>query len=78
MALADGTLFIAGPTDDGFRTVEALAGKKGSALLAISAADGAKRTELKLDAPPVFDGMAAADGRLYLAATDGTVRCFGK
>jgi hypothetical protein len=29
-----------------------------------------------LDAPPVFDGMAAANGRLYVVTTDGKVACF--
>ena len=78
MVLADKTLFVAGPTDDGFRTIDALQGKKGSALLAVSVTDGGKLSELKLDSPPVFDGMAAANGRLYLVTQDGAVRCFGK
>jgi len=33
-------------------------------------------SELKLDAPPVYDGLAAASAKLFLAARDGTVRCF--
>jgi len=31
---------------------------------AVSAADGKKQAECRLDAPPVFDGMAAANGCL--------------
>jgi outer membrane protein assembly factor BamB len=47
-------------------------------LLAYSAADGKKLSELKLASPPVFDGLAAAGGRLYLSCLDGKLRCFGK
>jgi len=32
----------------------------------------------KLEAPPAFDGMSAAHGRLYMATLDGKVICFGK
>jgi outer membrane protein assembly factor BamB len=54
----------------------ALLGKRGAMLWAVSPADGSRLAEVKLDAPPVWDGMAAANGRLYLATTDGKVRCF--
>ena len=69
MALAGGTLFVAGPPD-------AIAAE-GGLLWAISLADGKKLVEVRLDAAPVFDGLAAADGRLYVATRDGTLRCFG-
>jgi hypothetical protein len=29
------------------------------------------------DAPPVYDGLIAAGGSLYLSTTDGTIHCFG-
>ena len=45
-------------------------------MWAVSAADGKKLAEQKLDSPPVFDGLIAAGGRLYLATTDGRVLCF--
>ncbi len=57
--------------------VAALEGKKGGLLWAVSAADGKKLAEYKLDAPPVFDGMVAAGGRLYVSTMDGKVVCFG-
>jgi len=41
----------------------------------VSAADGRKVAEYTLDAPPVFDGLIAARGRLYLSTTDGKVLC---
>jgi len=34
--------------------------------------------EYKLDSLPVWDGMAAANGRLYLATKSGKVLCFDK
>ena len=53
----------------------ALAGQAGGLLWAISADGGKKLAELPLESPPLFDGMAAADGRLYLATVDGRVLC---
>jgi hypothetical protein len=53
----------------------ALQGQKGSLLLAVSAADGKTLTQSELSSVPVWDGMAAANGRLYLAMKDGRVVC---
>jgi len=53
----------------------ALEGRKGMLLLAVSAADGEKLAEYKFEGTPVFDGLAAAAGRLYLSTTDGKVLC---
>jgi outer membrane protein assembly factor BamB len=55
---------------------EAWNGKQGSLLQAVSAKDGEKLAEYKIDALPVFDTLAAANGRLYFATTDGKVRCY--
>lgn len=57
--------------------VAALEGRKGALLWAISATDGKKLAEYRLESLPVFDGMAATNGRLYLATKDGKVLCFG-
>ncbi|MDP6635391.1 MAG: PQQ-binding-like beta-propeller repeat protein [Phycisphaerae bacterium] len=54
----------------------ALEGKKGGHLWAVSTVDGEKLSELKLDSVPIFDGMAAAGGKLYMATVDGKVVCF--
>jgi outer membrane protein assembly factor BamB len=51
-------------------------GRLGGVLAAFAARDGEKLAEYKLAAPPVWDGMAAAGGRLYLATMDGQVLCF--
>jgi len=53
----------------------AFAGAKGALLWAVSAASGERVAEYTLEAPPVFDGLIAAGGRLYLSTTDGKVLC---
>ena len=57
--------------------VAAFEGGQGAVLLAVSKADGAKRAAYRLGSAPVFGGMAAAGGRLFLSALDGTVLCLG-
>ena len=52
-----------------------LSGQRGATLWSVAAADGKKLAELKLEAMPVWDGMAAAGGRLYLPLTDGRIIC---
>lgn len=56
----------------------AFEGEKGGLLWAVSAEDGKKLAEHKLDSPPVFDGMVAANGKLYLVTMDGNVICMKK
>ena len=71
------TVFVAGPPDlyDPEKPFDAFEGKKGAILVAVSATEGKKVGELKLDTPPVFDGMIAADGQLLISLTDGSVQC---
>jgi len=78
IALAGDVLFVAGtpvafPRDD---LAKAYEGRMGGVLWAASVEDGRKLAEYKLDAPPAWDSLAAANGRLYLCTTDGRVRCF--
>ena len=56
----------------------ALNGKDGGKLVAVSVASGEQKQELKLDALPVWDGMAVAQGSLFVATKDGKVHRFGK
>ncbi len=75
MVKAAGTVFVAGAPDvldpeDPFGGFE---GRKGGRLVAVSKEDGKTIAELALDSPPVFDGMIAANGRLYLSLRDGSV-----
>jgi outer membrane protein assembly factor BamB len=53
----------------------ALEGREGALLWAVSASDGKKLAEYKLESVPVWDGMAAANGRLYLSMRNGRVLC---
>jgi outer membrane protein assembly factor BamB len=53
----------------------ALDGQKGAFLHVVSASDGRKLAEYRLETVPVWDGMAASNGRLYLSMKDGRVLC---
>ena len=72
-------LFVAGPPDvvDAEYPLAALEARKGAALWAVCPGDGTKLAELPLQAPPVFDGLAAANERLYMTGLDGRLLCFG-
>ncbi|MEE8452688.1 MAG: PQQ-binding-like beta-propeller repeat protein [Thermoguttaceae bacterium] len=56
--------------------VAALQGKRGALLHVVSTKDGQRLNELELDGCPVFDGMAAAEGKLFVTTMDGKVVCF--
>lgn len=79
MALTSDTLFAAGPPDvlKPKDPLGALEGREGGVLLAIDATTGQRLWQTRIPAPPRFDGMSVAAGRLYLSAVDGTVTCFG-
>ncbi|MFO8012153.1 MAG: PQQ-binding-like beta-propeller repeat protein [Phycisphaerae bacterium] len=55
----------------------ALAGKEGARLQVFSTQTGEQLVEVHLKALPVWDGMAAAGGRLYLSQQNGKVICLG-
>jgi len=79
MVLAGKVLFVAGPSADaGERTESREEGREESRealLVAVSASDGTELARYRLDCPPVFDGMAAAGGRLYIALENGDLVC---
>jgi hypothetical protein len=54
----------------------AMLGRRGATLWAVSAEDGKRLDEIKLEFPPTWDGMAAARGRLLISTVDGTIHCF--
>jgi outer membrane protein assembly factor BamB len=80
MVAAGPTLFVAGPPDvmDPADPYAAFEGRKGALLWALAAADGKKLAEVKLSAEPVFDGLIAAGGRLYICTLDGRLTCLGE
>jgi outer membrane protein assembly factor BamB len=83
MAMADNVLFVAGEPmefdDPSYKNyVAAYNGELGGRLLAVSATDGKKLAEYKLNAPPVWDSIAVAGRQLYIGLADGTVQCLGQ
>jgi len=78
--LATDRLLVAGPPGvvDPKDPLGAFENRKGGLLYAVDAATGEKRTERALASPPVFNGMAAAAGRLFVAEEGGALTCFGK
>jgi outer membrane protein assembly factor BamB len=54
---------------------KAAAGELGAKLMVISTADGSVVSETELDSPAVFDGMAAANGKLFISDMEGNVVC---
>lgn len=50
-------------------------GEKGVKFMLISKKDGKTLSEMDLDAMPVFDGMSAAQGKIYVSLGDGSVLC---
>ena len=80
IVLAGDRLFVAGtpvafPKDD---LAAAYEGRLCGALWVAHADSGKKLTEIKLDAPPAWDTMAVANGKLYLSLQDGRVLCMGE
>jgi len=80
MAAAGDRLFAAGPPDvvDPADPWGAFQGRKGGLLYVFDAATGRKVAEHRLPSPPVFNGLAAARGRLFLAAEDGRLTCLAE
>ena len=54
---------------------ENMDGKHGATILAVDAPTGSVLTTTKLASPPVWDGMAAARGCIFVSQLDGTVSC---
>ncbi len=77
MVLAGDHLFTIGLPDvvDPEDPLASFEGRLGAELAVFSAADGSRQATHRLDSPPVFDGLSAAAGRLYLATADGYVVC---
>ncbi len=80
MFAAGEKLFLAGTPDrvDPADPWAAFEARSGGVIRAISLRDGHKLAGGKLAAAPVFDGMATAYGRLFLATVDGHILCLGK
>ncbi len=75
MVKTEDILFIAGPRGSASVSQDALEGKAPGMLLAVSPADGTVLAEMVLPSMPVWDGMVAAGGNLYVALADGSTVC---
>ena len=81
MVAAGEKLFVAGPPDvvPDADPLAAFEGRRGALLWAFSGQNGEKLAEVaQLDALPVYDGLIATAGRLYVSMKDGRVVCFGR
>jgi hypothetical protein len=88
LVLAGETLFVAGPVNPlteipsdpsaADAMVEALESDRGGKLLCVSPTDGSTIASRELRSSPVFDGMAIANGRLYMATKQGSVVCLAR
>jgi len=83
MVLTGETLFAAGtpdlpiPQQPGRQQPWAAhQGRRGGVLLVVSVADGRVLAQHQLDAAPVFDGLAAVEGRLFISTATGEVVCY--
>ncbi|MFC1497606.1 PQQ-binding-like beta-propeller repeat protein [Verrucomicrobiota bacterium] len=80
MVVTKENLFTAGFTlvvdkDDPWAAFE---GRKGGILTVMDKKTGEKISEYKLESPPVWNGMAAVDGKLFVSCRDGSIVCFSK
>ncbi|RMF93218.1 MAG: hypothetical protein D6741_13960 [Planctomycetota bacterium] len=77
MVKAGDLIFAAGPPDvfdpnDPYAPFE---GRKGAKLVVVDGDDGRVVHELSLDTEPIFDGLIAADGALFMSLRDGSLAC---
>jgi outer membrane protein assembly factor BamB len=79
MVLAADRLYLAGPPDlePEQESADAMRGLKGSRFWVVATSDGTKISEIEMEKAPVFDGLIAAFGRLYMVTQDGTIMCLG-
>jgi hypothetical protein len=88
LVLVGQNLFLAGPDEsedaksssldvENPEEIEAsYLGKLGASLCVVSAKNGTQLAEYKLESPPVFDGMIAAQKKIFMALEDGSLVCY--
>jgi hypothetical protein len=79
MVLAGENLFVAGPPDvlDPDDPMAAFEGRRGMILRVFDSSNGTQIAEYKMESMPVFDGMSAAGGKLFLSLASGELVCWG-
>ena len=63
-------------TPQGMAQQDSIDGKLGGMLLVTIAESGETVGKVALESPPVFDGVIAAQGAVFMSALDGTIRCY--
>jgi hypothetical protein len=78
MVVTDKILFVAGPPDviDSNDPMASFEGRQGARLWAVAKDDGKTLSQMKLESPPVFDGLSAAHGKLFFSLENGVVQCW--
>ena len=74
MMVTDSRLFVAGPSGNWHTDPGEFEGKN-AVLRSMEKTTGKQVGEVRLEAAPVFNGMAAAGNRAYLSLASGTVVC---
>lgn len=79
IAIAGDVVFVAGtpvefPDGD---VAAAYEGRRGGMLWLVDAKTGKTLGERTLPAPPSWDSLAVANGKVYISLTDGRLQCFG-
>lgn len=77
-AVRVGDRLLLGGVPKGADRVAAYASPTDGLLCVHATSDGSKIAERKLLSPPVWDGMAVAGHRVYVATADGQVLCLGE
>jgi hypothetical protein len=81
MALTSDTLFAAGPimapADAGVKE-PSFDDDSLAVIMAFSTEDGSNVARIPVDSQPVFDGLALADGKIFMATVDGHIVCLGE
>jgi hypothetical protein len=50
----------------------------GGVLAIYAGVDGKKLEEIPLSSAPVFDGLSASNGNVFLVTRDGNIRCYNQ
>ena len=77
MVKAADVLYVAGPPDvlDPADPYAAFEGRRGAILASVSPTDGSELGRIDWESPPVFDGLVAAESKLFAALENGSVIC---
>jgi hypothetical protein len=80
MVVTNERLCVAGPPDtiDPEDPLAAFEGRLGGVLRVVDKSEGHLVCEHTLTSPPIFNGTAAANGKLVLSLRDGSLICFGR